>query len=484
MSRKPSTGLYGGRLPAAREPPRTTSWGKGAGDWLVSSLQAAAGQPLLGWLVGLKLLYLSLVVLGVGFWNDFDEERRAAIDARWFDSGSGGSPVKDVGRLARYFATWDAEHYLYLSQAGYAAGVKSCAFYPLWPLFVRWFSAGIGVNHVAAGVVLANVLSLAAWLLFYSIVRERWTASVSRWTLVFLIAFPGSLFFQFNYSESLFFFLVMGLWYGLEKRRHGVAALAAVLLPLTRAVGVFALLPIVWHALTVASPVWLGGIRPRWGGLKARRGDGRWKMEEGGPKTTESGAWNAEGGYAGTPWLLLTAPLIGWCCYLALMWHWTGNPFEGFEAQKHWSVHSIWNLIDVPKFVIAFFTPTQLHAFTGSVLDRCVFVLLLYTLPVLWRLDKGLLVWTYWLGILSAMSGTFTSYTRFASCAFPIFLALGTYLNAECGTRNAEPKAGQHSAIGTRHSAILSWLKWTLLAAFAVLHVVLVWRFVNFRWAG
>ncbi|MCD6319089.1 MAG: hypothetical protein J7M03_00240, partial [Candidatus Desulfofervidaceae bacterium] len=104
---------------------------------------------------------------------------------------------------------------------------------------------------------------------------------------------------------------------------------------------------------------------------------------------------------------------------MALMWHWTGNPFEGFVAQKRWAAHSIHNLWDVPKFVIGFFSPTQWHAFRGSFLDRSVFVLLLYALPVLWRVDKELLVWAYVLGILPAMSGTFTSYIRFASCAFP-----------------------------------------------------------------
>jgi hypothetical protein len=28
------------------------------------------------------------------------------------------------------------------------------------------------------------------------------------------------------------------------------------------------------------------------------------------------------------------------------------------------------------------------------------------------------------------------------------------------------------------------WLRWGLLAVFAALHIVLAWRYVNFRWAG
>ena len=53
-----------------------------------------------------------------------------------------------------------------------------------------------------------------------------------------------------------------------------------------------------------------------------------------------------------------------------------------------------------------------------------MFLVLVYTLPVVWRLGKDLVVWTYVLGILPAMSGTFTSYTRFAAVAFPLFVAV------------------------------------------------------------
>ena len=124
-------------------------------------------------------------------------------------------------------------------------------------------------------------------------------------------------------------------------------------------------------------------------------------------------------------------------------------------------VHSVPNLWILPKFVIGFCSPTEWYAFRGALLDRCMVVLLLYTLPVLWRLDKGLLVWDYVLGILLAMSGTFTSFTRYASCAFPMFIALGVVLSRR----------------------EWRWLRYVLLVVFVALHLVLVWRHVNFRWA-
>jgi hypothetical protein len=411
--------------------------------------------PLLGGLLGLKLVYLSLVAFSTWGWGEYEEAEHKAIDAQWFDQrDSDWSLTHHLGPLARHFATWDSEHYLYLSHVGYGAGVKSCAFYPLWPLMVRGVARLAGGNHLIGGLVLGNLCSLAAWVLFYDRVRCHWGTSAARWALLFLLLFPGSLFYQFLYSESLFFLLVMLLWWGLEERRWAMAWVAASLLPLTRAVGLFAVLPIAWQALQLAPPVWLIQLR-----AKRHKPRGMQYM----PASSPDGAH--DGWAMTTPcqwWLLLAAPLAGWAAYLALMAHLTGNPLEGIEAQQHWGVHSVSNLWNLPKFIVGFCTPTEWHAFRGSLLDRSSFVLLLYSLPMVWRLDKDLIVWVYVLGILPAMSGTFTSYTRFASCVFPMFIALGVFL--------ARPDR--------------QLFRWAMVAIFAPLHAVLLWRFVNFRWAG
>jgi hypothetical protein len=395
----------------------------------------------------LKLAYLGLLSEVLWLSNNFDLDNFQTMMARWPRSGP---PV-----FASRFATWDAAHYLYLSEVGYHHDVPSCAFYPLWPLLVRWSSPLFGGSHVLTGTVLANVFSLAAWVFFYRLVAKGWGETAAKWSLAFLIAFPGGLFFQFNYTESLFLLLALVLWWGLREERFGWSWIAASLLPLTRGVGVFAVLPIGWHALAPAWPA----LRPRCfsaqantGGVPPQSASGRGALE----------AWrDALLTVVGRGWLLW-APVLGWGLYLALMWNWTGNPFEGMQAQKYWGVHSISNLWNVPKFVTGFFSPSEWHEFRGSVLDRSVFILLLYCLPVLWRLDKELLVWIYIFGVLPAMSGTFTSFTRFASCAFPLFIALGILLSKRQWR----------------------WPRYGLLAVFVVLHIVLLWRFVNFRWAG
>ena len=409
-----------------------------------------APKPNTWWaqLTLVKSGYFIFILLALFWCADMDLSIWSSVDQHWPREGD---PI-----FASHFATWDAAHYLYLSEVGYVHGVPSCAFYPSWPLLIRVFSPATAGSHLIAGLILANGLSVGAWLIFYRLGRERWGEGAARLALVLLLAYPGALFFQFIYSESLFFLLLVVLWMSLERGRYTLAWGAAFLLPITRAVGLFCLFPILWHVVTTGRDPLLVGLVNRWpwlskqGAIKSVDG-----VEE--PEDRRTVRFSRS-----RTWWLLLAPLAGWGFYLGLMWHWTGDPFEGFEAQKHWATHSISNLWNVPKFIIGLVRPAEWHAYSGSLLDRCAFILLLYSLPLIWRLDKGLFVWAWVLGVVPAMSGTFVSFTRYGSCVFPTFIALAVFL---------EPRERR-------------WPRWTLLAVFGILHIVLLWRFVNFRWAG
>jgi hypothetical protein len=406
----------------------------------------------MAWLASFKVLYWAILVLAVWLWRE-PPGASGFVTPYHFPEGQPES-------LASHFAGYDSCFYLVLSGTGYVRGSLTCAVYPLWPLVVRWFSYIVPGGLFVVSLVLSNVFSLVAWTLLFGLIRARWGARAARWSLVLLVTFPGSLFYQFPCSESLFVLLVVGMLWALDRHRYVAVGLIGILLPLARPIGVFCFIPVLVHVLTVYRPV-LCRLWAKCLGMASKTARGRETPDNvafGSPRP--SPAAHAEN--TGLFVVLPLTPVCGWCIYILLMWNWTGNPFEGFEAQRHWGVHSISNLWNVPKCVAGLFTPTEWHEVAGSVLDRCMFVLLLQCLPVLWRLDKGLLVWTYVLAVLPAMSGTFTSFTRFASCAFPMFIALGVV----CGTHN--------------------WrlLRYALLAAFVVLHLVLVWRFVNFRWAG
>jgi hypothetical protein len=371
-----------------------------------------------------KIVYFAVLIGALMMWADYDEVIASSIREGWFPASEADWLAGVQTGPGKHFSTWDAAHYLVLSKVGYFKELKSSAFYPLWPLLVRWLSMATGISFVLSGTVLSNLLSLMGWTLFWRLLSKNFGESVARWAIAFLLAFPGSLFYQFNYSESLFLLLVMMLWLGLEKPRPAVAWVAAFCLPLTRAVGLFAVLPVLWQEVK------------------------RWRKSER-DRRAKAG-------------LLVAAPLLGWLLYIGFMWNRTGDPFHGFAAQKHWKAHSIGNLWDVPKFVFEFFQPTSWHDFRGSLLDRCGFLLVAYAVAPLWRADKGLLVWLFVLAIIPAMSGTFVSFIRFESTAFPVFVALGLFFSKEENR----------------------WLGRALLAAMAGAHAVLLWRFVNYGWAA
>jgi putative flippase GtrA len=278
-----------------------------------------------GWITGAFCLYFLLVTTAILFFSSFNAGAFYGVKQRWPREGP---PV-----WLSHFATWDAAHYLYLSEVGYNQGVSSCAFYPLWPLLVLGVATGIGVNHVWAGLVLANLLAVAGFSLFWWVVRERLGARTAWWACVFLFLFPGSLFFHFVYSEPLFFLLVMLMVAGLERNRYGLVWAAAFLLPLTRAIGLFGIVPLAWHL-----------IARQWDGV---RGGNIWSGARGASSPRPSPPSDGgEGGWVGkVGWrerlrvfssvdfvrralVMLGAPILGLGLYFGLMWHWTGNPFQ------------------------------------------------------------------------------------------------------------------------------------------------------------
>src|SRR5882724_7470306 len=125
---------------------------------IASRLRPVVTLPLLRWLLGFKAVYFLALLGGLWLCDDFDSDTFYAVSARW--------PRQGLPVFASHFATWDAAHYLLLSEVGYSHGATSCAFYPLWPLAVRWSSTLTGVSHLLAGIVLSNLLSLVAWILF------------------------------------------------------------------------------------------------------------------------------------------------------------------------------------------------------------------------------------------------------------------------------------------------------------------------------
>jgi hypothetical protein len=137
---------------------------------------------------------------------------------------------------------WDALYYLFIAWNGYPKAPSpgpsyELAFFPLYPLAVRWLDRLVVDDVFWAAVLLSNTFALLAGLLLFryiTLVSNREAAL--RGTLLFL-ASPGAHFFSFPYTEGLFVFLVTAGLLAIERERPWLAGALGLLATATRSTG-------------------------------------------------------------------------------------------------------------------------------------------------------------------------------------------------------------------------------------------------------
>jgi len=324
-----------------------------------------------------------------------------------------------AAHLSSHLATWDSPHYLRLAQEGYVSGSPSCAFYPLLPALIRGCGVLVGGRPLLGGLILVNVLSVAALLLFHALVERYHGRPVANMALTLLVAFPGAVFFHFIYTESLFLLLLVLFFRSLLAGDFSRASVVAFFLPLTKAIGVFCLAPL-------AVELWRRK-RPWWDYI----------------------------------WMVL--PLLGYATYFGIMFTSTGNPMEGFEAQRFYpNQPSVQHVFDLIGAAYSFLDADDLHSQTSSTLDRLFFLVFAASLYPIWKLNKTYFAYAFFAGTVPAFASWYVSYTRNVMMCLPLFIVLSIALE-RCKER---------------------WLVYYWVALLAAAQGFLLFRFVNFRWAG
>jgi len=330
-------------------------------------------------LIAYKVFVVVLVLLNGQVWPDFFNVVSYKANFHW--------PEDKAAGLSERFTTWDGEHYLYLSQSGYEAGSASAAFYPLWPSLIGAGAKLLGGHDLIVALLLSNIFSLIACCLFHKLVKLRHTTQLADWATIFLLVYPGALFFQFAYTESLFFLLIILFFWGMAQRSMALVILAGLLLPMTRSVGLFCAVPLVVSNYLERRP---------------------WR-----------------------DYVPLCAIAAGWFIYLLVMQVQTGNMFEGFAAQRHYIANgSISKLFDPIGFLTSLFRPLQMHGFLDSLFDRLFFASFIAALFILYRLNKVYFAYCIAVGLIPAIANSFMSYTRYLAVAFPVFIAIAQYFDA------------------------------------------------------
>ena len=131
---------------------------------------------------------------------------------------------------------WDSFHYLEIINNGYV--YPNMAFFPLYPLLVKFINFFIG-NVILSGFIVSWVsLFLAIFFLFKLIIIKIKDKNIAYLSIIFLLIFPFAIFYSTIYTEALFLFFTIAAFYFSEKKKWLWVGLFACLASATRIFGI------------------------------------------------------------------------------------------------------------------------------------------------------------------------------------------------------------------------------------------------------
>ena len=189
-------------------------------------------------------IYLSMNIQTRGtFWSD------PSIVYNWEQNNALLANPEPIGRWPLTFLGWDSAWYLSIMTNGYGFSTQSYAFSPILPLFS--FLTNIVLQNPMVSIVLTTLVFGLLWIPLYQLLAEDYMGKNAALLSTLLLAFSPYLFVftSVAYSEGLLLFFVVSTWL-LSKRGNflGASAFAAIA-PLTRTMGILAVLPMIYYGL-------------------------------------------------------------------------------------------------------------------------------------------------------------------------------------------------------------------------------------------
>jgi Dolichyl-phosphate-mannose-protein mannosyltransferase len=191
---------------------------------------------------------------------------------------------------------WDSLRHLRLAESGYTnvgTWKMDIVGFPLYPWLVRLFAL-IFQNYLVSAFIVSGLASVAAGLLLYRLANLDQSDQLALASVWFLLIFPTSYLLHINYNESLFLALTIGCFLAARKERWPLVGVLGALACLTRMNGL-----IIAPALAVEV-------------FQQYRETRRWQWQ----------------------WLWILVVPVGFCCYLLLNQHVTGDMFAFIAAGK------------------------------------------------------------------------------------------------------------------------------------------------------
>jgi hypothetical protein len=166
------------------------------------------------------------------------------------------------------FSKWDGAWYVRIAVEGYRPGFgqQSIAFFPLYPLLIRfaghlWPGEPSQTKLALVAVVLSNLLALPA-LFAVARLAEAITndQEIAQRTVLLLIAYPASMYMSFAYSESLYVLVLALAFLFATKGAWLRAGIMIGLATACRPTGILAMPVLLWMAWVQ----WRRGLERPW----------------------------------------------------------------------------------------------------------------------------------------------------------------------------------------------------------------------------
>lgn len=293
-----------------------------------------------------------------------------------------------------FWSNFDGVYYITIARVG-GYGPYQQAFFPLYPILIRWLSKVSGIDDIAVSLFISHASFFFGLLLFYLLAREH-DSKNAWWSVLLLLLFPTSFFFAAVYTESLFLFLSAFCLYAARKRWWLVAGVIGGLASSTRLFGIFLLPAVIWEYLQTPTKNW------------------RWVFI--------------------AQMCIIPLGLIFYMIYLNVT---TGDPLAFFHAQPAFGAgRSGGSLIVLPQVLWRYFkiftsvAPLTL-TYAISLFEFLVFIL---GSGLLWLGYKrgvrlSYLLYSFAILITPTLTGTFSSIPRYMLSAFPLFFIFGSVHN-------------------------------------------------------
>ena len=156
---------------------------------------------------------------------------------------------------------WDSEWYKIIASEGYKYNgdpslTQTVVFYPLYPALCRLVSEALSIEVVDSMLLVANLAAVAAVLLLFKLVRERFGDGTALATVTMISFFPSSIFLSAGYTEPLALLLMVSFFLAVARHRFLAAAMLAGLAVATRSSGIVLFPVLLWELWRCRSPRW------------------------------------------------------------------------------------------------------------------------------------------------------------------------------------------------------------------------------------